>query len=120
VLREGGTLVLMWNLLDTSDPLSRTIAEIVEAEDRADMSLAETTEPPFAAPTLFAPAEQLLIPHVQGYDRDRITQFALSRSQSILLEPDARASLLERLRGAVPGEPFTVNWFCEAWRAAAI
>ena len=120
VLRRGGTLVLMWNLLDTSDALTRTIAEIVDAEERADMSLGQVAEPPFDAPERFAAAEQLLIPHVQGYDRDRITQFALSRSQSILLDPDAREALLERLRAAVPAEPFTVNWFCEAWRAEAI
>jgi SAM-dependent methyltransferase len=120
VLRRGGTLVLVWNLLDTSDALTRTIAEIVDAEERTDMSLGAVVEPPFKAPKLFAAAEQLLIPHVQGYDRDRITQFAMSRSQSILLDPDAREALLERLRGAVPSEPFTVNWFCEAWRAEAI
>jgi hypothetical protein len=78
------------------------------------------TKPPFDAPTLFGPAEQLLIPHIQGYDAVRVVEFALSRSQAILLDPEGREELVERLRAAVPSEPFAINWFCEAWRASAV
>lgn len=120
VLRPGGALVLLWNLLDTSDPLTRTITEILEAEERADMTLEADLVSPIDAPETFGPAERLLIPHVQGYDRERIGQFALSRSQLILLEPAARQAQLERLRAAVPAEAFPVHWLCETWRAVAL
>jgi SAM-dependent methyltransferase len=120
VLRPGGMLVLMWNLLDTSDPLTRTITEILEAEERADMTLEADLGSPIDGADSFGPAEQLLTPHVQGYDRERLTHFALSRSQVILLGPDDRRALLERLRAAVPDEAFPVNWFCETWRAVAV
>jgi SAM-dependent methyltransferase len=119
VLRSGGRLVLMWNLLDTSDPLTRTIADIVDAEERSDTVLTETAALPFDDPKRFDAPEQLLIPHIQGYDPTRIVEFALSRSRTILLDDGERDALVERLRAAVPTEPFPVNWLCEAWRATA-
>lgn len=119
VLRAGGVLALIWNLLDTSDPLTRTIADLVEAEERTDMTLDVEAKPPYDAPELFGSHEQLLIPHVQGYDTARIVEFALSRSQAILLDNAGRERLIERLSAAVPDRPFPVHWFCEAWRATA-
>jgi SAM-dependent methyltransferase len=117
VIRPGGTLAPMWNLLDTSDPLSRTIADIVEAEERADSAVTDDAAPPFDDPSRFDAPEQLLIPHVQGYDAVRIVEFALSRSQTILREAADRDALVERLRAAVPADPFPVHWICEVWRA---
>jgi SAM-dependent methyltransferase len=120
VIRPGGSMALMWNLLDTSDPLSRTIADIVEAEERVDSAVMHDAAPPFDDPSRFDTPEQLLIPHVQGYDAVRIVEFALSRSQTILLEAADRDALVERLRAAVPPEPFPVHWVCEAWRATRL
>jgi len=119
VLRPGGVLALLWNLLDTSDPLTRTIADLVEAEERVDMALDADAKPPYDAPDLFQSHEQLLIPHVQGYDRARIIEFALSRSQCILLDDAGREQLVEQLAAAVPDEAFPVHWICEAWQATA-
>lgn len=119
VLKPGGRLVLMWNLLDTSDPLTREIADIVDAEERSDIVLTEVAPPPFDDPRRFGAPEQLLIPHIQGYDPTRIVEFALSRSRTILLDDGEREALVGRLRNAVPAEPFPVNWLCEAWRATA-
>jgi SAM-dependent methyltransferase len=121
VLRPGGRLVLLWNLLDTSDPVTRTVADLVGVEERADSLLADDTAiAPYDAPTLFTAPEQLLIPHVQGYDTERVVDFAISRSRSILLSDDDRESMLAALRTGVPAEPFTLNFFCEAWRATAV
>lgn len=119
VLRPGGVLTLMWNLLDTSDPLTRTITDLVEAEERSDMTLDAEAEPPYHAPELLSSPEQLLMPHVQGYDPARIVEFALSRSQAIVLDQAGRDQLVARLSAAVPDQPFPVHWFCEAWRASA-
>ena len=61
-----------------------------------------------------------MIPHLQGYDADRVIEFALSRRQGILLDDDGRETLAERLRTAVPSGGFALNWLCEAWRATAV
>jgi SAM-dependent methyltransferase len=119
VLRPGGRLVLMWNLLNTDDALSRTVADIIEAEERSDMMLDADENPPFDDPERFGPPEVRLVSHAQDYDPDRVVQFALSRSQSILLAPEARRAMVDRLRSAVPDGPFSLSWFCEAWRATA-
>jgi SAM-dependent methyltransferase len=119
VLSSGGRLVLMWNLLDTSDPLTREIADIVDAEERSDTVLTEVSPLPFDDPRRFGAPEQLLIPHIQGYDPTRIVEFAVSRSRTILLDDDEREAMVERLRAAIPAEPFPVNWLCESWRATA-
>jgi SAM-dependent methyltransferase len=121
VLRPGGRAAVMWNLLDTSDPTTRTIADILEAEERADLMFDNPDpQPPFTAPELFTTPERQIVPHLQGYDRDRIVGYAVSRSQVILLDDDAREALIERLRAAVPAEPFPVHLVCEAWRATAV
>jgi SAM-dependent methyltransferase len=120
VLRPGGVLAVIWNLLDTSDPLTRTIADLIEALERVDLMPAGEPDPPYDAPALFADHRQLLIPHVQGYDGERIVQYALSRSQAILLDAESRDVLVARLQAAVPREAFPLNLFREVWRATAL
>jgi SAM-dependent methyltransferase len=93
VLRPGGTIGLAWNLLDIDDERSRIVADIIEAEERSDMLLDEP------------------------YTTDRVIAFAASRSQSILLADDARNSMFDRLRAALPDGEFPLWWQCEAWRA---
>lgn len=116
VLRTGGTIGLMWNLLDVDDDLSRTVADIIEAEERSDMLLDEPT-PPFEPTPLFPAPEQRLLRHAETYNADRVIAFAASRSQSILLEPAARDAMFGRLRDALPAGDFQLWWQCEAWRA---
>jgi SAM-dependent methyltransferase len=121
VLREGGTLNLMWNLLDTDNPLSRTIADIIDAEERSDMMLdGEAEQPPYDADESFSPPERRMLKHSQSYDTDRVVEFALSRSQSILRDPGGRQAMIEALRAAMPTGEFAIDWICEAWRSAAI
>ncbi|MBV9869236.1 MAG: class I SAM-dependent methyltransferase [Frankiaceae bacterium] len=121
VLRRGGRLVLLWNLVDTSDPLTRTFADVVGVEERADSLLSnDEATPPYDEPSLFDGHEQLLIPHVQGYDVNRAADFAVSRSSSIRLGDGERDAMLDGLRSAMPDEPFALNFFCEAWRAPAV
>lgn len=121
VLREGGTLNLMWNLLDTDNPLSRTIADIIDAEERSDMMLdGEAEQPPYDADQSFSPPERRMLKHSQSYDTGRVVEFALSRSQSILRDPGSRQAMIEALRAAMPTGEFAIDWICEAWRAVAI
>jgi SAM-dependent methyltransferase len=119
VLRPGGTLVLMWNLLDTDDALSRAVADIIEAEERSDLLLDRKVTAPLDDLDHFGPPERRLVSHSQEYDANRVVQFAVSRSQSILLEPDPRQAMVDTLRSAVPEGPFQLRWICEVWRATA-
>jgi SAM-dependent methyltransferase len=124
VLRPGGSLGLMWNLLDTDEKVTRTVADIIEAEERADMMLEDDTASPFDSTTRFGerfgPPERLVVSHSESYDVGRLLAYALSRSQAIILEPAERAALVDRLRAAMPASPFSLHMVCEAWRATAI
>ncbi|HTW18716.1 MAG TPA: class I SAM-dependent methyltransferase [Mycobacteriales bacterium] len=117
VLRPGGRLVLMWNMLDAADDLAREIADITEAEERTDLVEAENLPSPYGEDPHFEAVERRLLLHRQPYDADRLERFVLSRSQTILLEPEARAALLARLRAAAPSGRFDLALGCEAWRA---
>lgn len=120
VLRPGGTLVLMWNLLDTDDQLSRAIADIIDADERSDMMLDGETAPPYEDDERFGRPERQLIRHTQDYDAVRVVEFALSRSQSILNEPTKRHAMVQQLCATVPEGRFPLHWICEAWRSTAI
>lgn len=119
VLRPGGRLAQLWNLLDTSDPLTRQITEVIDAEERTDGAVLSRAEPPYDAGERFTAPEQLLLPHVQGYDAERAIAFAVSRSQAIRLGSEEREAMVEQLRAVVPDGSFTINWWCEAWRSTA-
>jgi SAM-dependent methyltransferase len=121
VLRPGGRLALLWNLLDTASELSRTVADIIDADERSDMMLdGEAAEPPIDDNVHFETSERRLVAHSQPYDADRVIAFALSRSQSILREPAARQQTIDALRAAMPAGQFVLDFICEAWRSTAV
>jgi SAM-dependent methyltransferase len=121
VLRSGGTLGLIWNLYDESDPTTKTFTDIVAAdEERADWTIKEDVPPPFDDTSRFSRAERRLEPNVAPYDPQRVTALALSRSPAIVLEPAERQALVERLVRAMPAGDFEMHWICEAWRATAL
>ena len=115
VLRPGGTLSLMWNLFDSSDPLSDTVSRILDAEDRTDMMLDEQ-EPPFQHSDFGAPT-RWIYRHAPTYDLPRLLAFAASRSQTILADPAQRDAMLNQLGAAVPVGDFPLAMVCEAWRS---
>lgn len=116
VLRPGGTLTLMWNVMHTDDPFTRALADILNAEERSDEMTDEDEQPPFDDPDRFAPFERRLVPHVQTYDEERLVRFTLSRSQTIVMEPADRERLLGQVR-ATAGDGGDLHLLCEAWRA---
>ncbi len=120
VLRPGGTLALIWMLLDVGDPLTAIIGEVLEAEERSDMMLDRDAEPPYDATDRFSRPERGVASHAERYDPDRLCRYAMSRSQAIILDPVDQQSLLERLRAAVPNGSFELRWICEAWRATTL
>jgi SAM-dependent methyltransferase len=121
VLALGGRVVLMWNMLDTADDLTRDIADIIDAEERTDsMVEGEEIPPPFDDDGHFGPLERAMFFHRQRYDPERIVRYAVSRSQAILLADTDRAAMIARLRAAVPDREFDLALACEAWRGTAV
>lgn len=122
VLRPGGTLSLMWNLIDTDNEIGRTVADLIDADERSDMMLdSEAALAPFEDDAgRFETPQRRLVRHAQLYDADRVVAFAQSRSQYILRDPADREAIVTSLRDAVPAAAFSIDWICEAWRAVAI
>jgi SAM-dependent methyltransferase len=115
VLRPTGTLSLMWNLFDASDPLSDTVSRILSAEERTDMML-DDQDPPYQHAGFSAPTRRVYH-HAPTYDVDRLLAFAASRSQTILADPTQRADMLAQLRAAAPTGEFPLAMVCEMWQS---
>jgi SAM-dependent methyltransferase len=121
VLKVGGTLALLWNLYDTTDPITRAFTDVVDAgEERADMAVLGDAQPPFDDLARFERPEQSLVRHSYRYDLDRVIRLALSRSQAIILGAEGQRDLIDQLRAAMPAGEFELRWVCEAWRATAV
>ena len=119
VLRPGGTVGLLWNLLDDDDPFARRFADVINAEERSSMLQPDQPPPYDGAPGLSTP-ERRLFRHRETYDADRLTAFVLSRSQTILLPDEERASLLTEVRAAAPTGEFPLALVCECWRGERV
>jgi SAM-dependent methyltransferase len=119
VLRRGGRLCAMWNLLNADDALTRSVADIIEADERSDMAI-EDPASPFGDDARFGPAEHTIVAHQPRYDAERVLQFARSRSQSILSDDADRSEMLRQLQSAVPDGEFSLSFVCEAWRTPAV
>jgi SAM-dependent methyltransferase len=115
VLRPGGTVGLLWNLLDDRVPWVAAVCDVFAAEDRASRAGADPA-PWTAAPGLTDP-EPLLIDHAQPADADVLVDNIASRSAVILRPPAERAALLAQVRALAPPSPFAIPYACRVWRA---
>ncbi|MCA1720409.1 MAG: class I SAM-dependent methyltransferase, partial [Actinobacteria bacterium] len=111
VVRPGGTIGLLWNVLDDAVPWVAQLCELFGAEDRASYALASVDRPYDAA------MERALFPHVQPMDRELLADNLRSRSSVILLPEAERAELLERARALPPTDAFDLPYVCDTWRA---
>lgn len=113
VLRPGGTLGLLWNVLDDSHGWPRELAEHIGMEDR--LSLVQDADSPYdGAP---GPWRRQLFRHEQPADADLVVANMASRSVVIVLPDAARAAALDRVRAIVPSGSFTLPWVTDAWVA---
>lgn len=115
VLRPGGTLGLLWNLLDDSVPWVAAVADAFEAEDRA--SLEDPADSPYTGAPGLSDPERLVVPHAQASDADTLVANIASRSTTILRPPEQQATLLDRIRQLAPPGPFDLPHVCVVWRA---
>jgi len=115
VLRPGGSLGLLWNLLDDDVPWVAAVADAFDAEDRVSRSV--EGEAPFArVPGLSDPAEAR-IRHLQPTDAAGLVANVASRSTLILAEEDRRAEILDRIAALAPSERFDLPYICVTWRS---
>jgi ubiquinone/menaquinone biosynthesis C-methylase UbiE len=94
VLRPGGVLGLAWNLRRSDNPLGAGLQELIGDEDRHAPDRGDelvTVGPQFGS------IERASFPHGQPRTRDELLGLVASRSYVVLMDPDARAALLERV-----------------------
>ena len=123
VLRPGGTLGLLWNLLNDGVPWCAEVARLVGMEDRlsalggnpgsdSDGGDSDGGDPPAAGFGWTRHVEAFGQPADVGLLLDNLR----SRSVVILRTPDERAALLAAVRTVIPPGSFEVPWVCVAWR----
>jgi len=105
-LRPGGTLALVWNMRDLSDPLQARIHEIVQpfgggVRSYRDFAPKEAID----ASGLFGPVEHRTWPYVQRLSRAHLVDRVASISYVAVLDPDTRAEVLSRVLDAADGLP---------------
>lgn len=121
VLAPGGTLGLVWNKRDERVPwvaeLGRRINEIHE-DDEGD----NTSDHPRVGPP-FSPLERHDVPWVHQLTVPGLLDMVASRSYVILLPPEERQTLLDRVRQlaetdpALAGQPeVSLPYVTECWR----
>lgn len=115
VLRPGGTVGLLWNLLDDGVPWVAAVADAFGAEDRA--SLAAGSSPPWTGVRGLSDPERRLIRHYQHSDAEQLVENVASRSTVILADAEQRAAVLRRVRDLAPPGRFELPYLCDVWHA---
>jgi SAM-dependent methyltransferase len=115
VLRPGGTVGILWNLLDDTDPFVDAVCTAISADERASM-IQDVQSPPYSGVDGMADPQRELFHDAPPYDVDRLLAFALSRSGTILMPETERDELLTRVRELAPPGTFALPLVCEVWR----
>ena len=103
VLRPGGVLAVLYNLVDSSLPW---VQELGEAS-RSSVSLPPTEEdwdPSYAG---FTPVEQGRFPHGFPRTAESLTAMVGTHSHTIVISPEERAEVLARVRAVLDAHPET-------------
>jgi SAM-dependent methyltransferase len=116
VLRPGGTLGVLWNMLDDRIPWVSALGDTFRAEDRATR---RDHDPPWSGVPGFEDPVATLVAHEQPTDLERLVDNVASRSVVLLAEPPARAEILDRVRAIAPAGVSALPYVCVAWRGRA-
>jgi SAM-dependent methyltransferase len=120
VLRPGGVMAPMWNLLDADDPVSRRLAEVAANDECSANMLGDDAQPPFDPAGLFAAPQRLVVSYALPYNRNRVAALISSVSVTINASPSDRERILQDAVSAVPDGDFFLSWICEAWPAVRL
>lgn len=122
VLRPGGPLGLVWNILDDRVPWVARFADLSAAEDRFSAAV-RRSDPPVPPGAAFDPPVRRLVEHPVRCDTERLVDLVASRSQTILLGAAEREALLERVRRLAATHPdlagsatFDLTYVTDVWR----
>ena len=116
VLRPGGRLGLLWNLLDDEVPWVAAVADAFDGEDRA--SVTGDLEVPVGEVGALAEPSTERFRHLHATDAEGLIANVASRSTLIVADEQRRREVLDRIRILAPAGPFDVPYICVAWRSA--
>jgi SAM-dependent methyltransferase len=109
VLREGGALVLVWNMRDLDDPLQRGVEDLLRfVRDETPGQQLGAWREPLARSELFEPAEVREFGYEQRFTTEELCERVASTSFVAAMRPIDREELLVRVRALTHGveEPF--------------
>jgi SAM-dependent methyltransferase len=115
VLKPGGTVGLLWNVMDDSVPWVREMSELFGAEDLVSHM---DGRPPFAGNGELSEPEHDEFDYAQTLDRDLLVDLVASRSVLVTLPEEERLDVLAKIRELAPeDEPFELPYVTDAWRS---
>ena len=116
VLREGGSLVLVWNMRDLDDPVQRGVEKLLQPL-RAEVpgQLQGSWRKPLECSRLFGPATVGEFSYEQRFTTDDLCDRVASTSFVAAMKPVDREELLVRVRALTYGieEPFAFPYKTE-------
>ena len=115
VLRPGGTVGLLWNVMDDSVEWVAQVAGLFGAEDVVSHM---DGRPPFTGRTDLEDPTHDEFENAHSLDADLLVDLVASRSTLVALPEDERLEVLAKVREAAPDdEPFDLPYVTDAWRA---
>ena len=115
VLRPGGTVGLLWNVMDDSVPWVQEVTALFGAEDLVSHM---DGEPPFDGNGSLAEPEHDEFDNSHSLDRDLLVDLVATRSVLTSLPEEERLEVLAKVRELAPeDEPFELPYVTDAWRA---
>ncbi len=115
VLRPGGTVGLLWNVMDDSVEWVKQVTALLGAEDLVSHM---DGRPPFASDGMFGEPAHDEFDHAQSLDRDLLVDLVATRTVLASLPEEERLEVLAQVRELAPDdEPFSLPYVTDAWRA---
>lgn len=115
VLKPGGTVGLLWNVMDDSVSWVREMSELFGAEDLVSHM---DGKPPFTGRPDLSEPEHDEFDYAQTIDKDLLVDLVATRSVLVTLPEEERLDVLARIRELAPeDEPFELPYVTDAWRS---
>jgi len=115
VVRPGGTVGLLWNVMDDSVDWVRRVGGLVGAEDLLSRM---DGVPPFTGRSDWSEPEHDEFDHAQLLDADLLVDLVASRSVLLTSPEDERVEVLAQVRALAPEQAtFELPYVTDVWRA---
>lgn len=115
VIRPGGTVGLLWNVMDDSVEWVKSVTALFGAEDLVSHM---DGRPPFDGSDVLAEPAHDEFEHSHSLDRDLLVDLVASRSVLVTLPEEERLEVLAQVRELAPDdEPFDLPYVTDAWRS---